>query len=94
MYGNANNNRLFLLFRICKPFFCAPTDSNVSVGLFKIVVWKEILDGRMDESSMPEGESWSYLEDTADSIKEATYRLKNMTLLDACVKYCSQKGFL
>ena len=48
----------------------------------------------MDESSMPEGESWSYLEDTADSIKEATYRLKNMTLLDACVKYCSQKGFL
>ena len=45
-------------------------------------LWKEILDGRMDESSMPEGESWSYLEDTADSIKEATYRLKNMTLLD------------
>ena len=38
MYGNANNNRLFLLSRICKPFFCAPTDSNVSVGLFKIVV--------------------------------------------------------
>ena len=36
----------------------------------------------MDESSMPEGESWSYLEDTADSIKVATYRLKNMTLLD------------
>ena len=45
-------------------------------------LWKEILDGRMDESSMPEGESWSYLEDTADSIKEATYRLKNMALLD------------
>uniref|UniRef100_UPI003FEE8460 hypothetical protein n=1 Tax=Gemmiger formicilis TaxID=745368 RepID=UPI003FEE8460 len=38
MYGNANNNRLFLLFRIGKPFFCAPTDRNVSVGLFKIVV--------------------------------------------------------
>ena len=38
MYGNANNNRLFLLSRICKPFFCAPTDSNVSVGLFKTVV--------------------------------------------------------
>ena len=48
----------------------------------KRALWKEILDGRMDESSMPEGESWSYLEDTADSIKEATYRLKNMTLLD------------
>lgn len=31
---------------------------------------------------MPKGESWSYLEDTADSIKEATYRLKNMALLD------------
>lgn len=45
-------------------------------------LWKEILDGRMDESSMPKGESWSYLEDTADSIKEATYCLKNMTLLD------------
>ena len=45
-------------------------------------LWKEILDGRMDESSMPKGESWSYLEDTADSIKEATYRLKNMALLD------------
>ena len=38
MYGNANNNRLFLLSRIGKPFFCAPTDSNVSVGLFKIVI--------------------------------------------------------
>ena len=36
----------------------------------------------MDESSMPEGESWSYLEDTAGSIEEATYRLKNMTLPD------------
>ena len=48
----------------------------------KRALWKEILDGRMDESSMPEGESWSYLEDTADSIKVATYRLKNMTLLD------------
>ena len=48
----------------------------------KSALWKEILDGRMDESSMPEGKSWSYLEDTADSIKEATYRLKNMTLLD------------
>ena len=48
----------------------------------KRALWKEILDGRMDESSMPKGESWSYLEDTADSIKEATYRLKNMTLLD------------
>ena len=36
----------------------------------------------MDESSIPEGESWSYLKDTADSIKEATYRLKNMALLD------------
>ena len=45
-------------------------------------LWKEILDGRMDESSMPEGESWSYLEDTAGSIEEATYRLKNMALLD------------
>ena len=45
-------------------------------------LWKEILDGRMDESSIPEGESWLYLEDTADSIKEATYRLKNMTLPD------------
>ena len=45
-------------------------------------LWKEILDGRMDESSMPEGESWSHLEDTADSIKEATYRLKKMALLD------------
>lgn len=45
-------------------------------------LWKEILDGRMDESSMPEGESWLYLEDTAGSIEEATYRLKNMALLD------------
>lgn len=45
-------------------------------------LWKEILDGRMDESSIPEGESWLYLEDTADSIKEATYRLKNMALPD------------
>ena len=44
-------------------------------------LWKEILDGRMDESSMPKGESWSYLEDTAGSIEEATYRLKNMALL-------------
>ena len=44
--------------------------------------WKEILDGRMDESSMPEGESRLYLEDTAGSIEEATYRLKNMALLD------------
>lgn len=39
-------------------------------------LWKEILDGRMDESSMPEGESRLYLEDTAGSIEEATYRLK------------------
>lgn len=45
-------------------------------------LWKEILDGRMDESSMPEGERWSYLEDTAGSIEEATYCLKNMALLD------------
>lgn len=30
----------------------------------------------MDESSMPEGESRLYLEDTAGSIEEATYRLK------------------
>jgi len=45
-------------------------------------LWKEILDGRMDESSIPEGESWLYLEDTAGSIEEATYRLKNMALLD------------
>ena len=44
--------------------------------------WKEILDGRMDESSIPEGESWLYLEDTAGSIEETTYRLKNMALLD------------
>lgn len=36
----------------------------------------------MDESSIPEGESWLYLEDTAGSIEEATYRLKNMALLD------------
>ena len=36
----------------------------------------------MDESSTPTGESWSYLEDTAGSIEEATYRLKNMALLD------------
>lgn len=45
-------------------------------------LWKEILDGHMDENSMPEGESWLYLEDTAGSIEEATYRLKNMALLD------------
>lgn len=45
-------------------------------------LWKEILDGRMDESSIPEGESWLYLEDTAGSIEEATYRLKDMALLD------------
>ena len=36
----------------------------------------------MGESSIPEGESWLYLEDTAVSIEEATYRLKNMALLD------------
>lgn len=28
----------FFLDENGKPFFCAPTDSNVSVGLFKIVV--------------------------------------------------------
>ncbi len=39
-------------------------------------LWKEILDGRMDESSIPEGESWLYLEDTAGLYREATYRLK------------------
>ena len=56
-------------------------------------LWKEILGGRMDESSMPEGESWSYLEDTADSIKEATYRLKNMALLDYITEcYKTKKG--
>ena len=54
-------------------------------------LWKEILDGRMDESSMPEGESWSYLEDTAGSIEEATYRLKNMALLDYITEYYKAK---
>ena len=33
-------------------------------------LWKEILDGRMDESSIPEGESWLYLEDTAGSMSQ------------------------
>lgn len=45
-------------------------------------LWKEILAGQVDENSMPEGENWSYLEDAADSIKKATYRLKNVALLD------------
>ena len=48
---------------------------NVSYGKkFWTDVWTK--------SSMPKGESWSYLEDTAGSIEEATYRLKNMALLD------------
>ena len=56
-------------------------------------LWKEILDGRMDESSIPEGESWLYLEDTAGSIEEATYRLKNMALLDYITEcYKTKKG--
>ena len=47
----------------------------------------------MDESSMPEGESWSYLEDTAGSIEEATYRLKNMALPDHITEcYKTKKG--
>ena len=50
--------------------------------LKKNVSYGKNLDGRMDESSIPEGESWLYLEDTAGSIEEATYRLKNMALLD------------
>ena len=50
-------------------------------------LWKEILDGRM------EGESWLYLEDTAGSIEEATYRLKNMALLDYITEcYKTKKG--
>ena len=56
-------------------------------------LWKEILDGRMDESSIPEGESWLYLEDTAGSIEEATYRLKNMALPDHITEcYKTKKG--
>ena len=56
-------------------------------------LWKEILDGHMDESSMPEGESWLYLEDTAGSIEEATYRLKNMALPDHIIEcYKTKKG--
>lgn len=47
----------------------------------------------MDESSMPEGESRLYLEDTAGSIEEATYRLKNMALLDYITEcYKTKKG--
>lgn len=47
----------------------------------------------MDESSIPEGESWLYLEDTAGSIEEATYRLKNMALLDYITEcYKAKKG--
>ena len=47
-------------------------------------LWKEILDGR---------ESWLYLEDTAGSIEEATYRLKNMALLDYITEcYKTKKG--
>lgn len=45
-------------------------------------IWKEILDGHMDESSLPEGEDWTYLKETAESLEAATYRLKNMVLLD------------
>ena len=45
-------------------------------------IWKAILDGHMDENSMPEGEDWTYLKETADTIKQATYRLKNVALLD------------
>ena len=45
-------------------------------------IWKAILDGHMDESSMPEGEDWTYLKETAESVEAATYRLKNMALLD------------
>ena len=31
---------------------------------------------------MPEGDDWTYLKENAESVEAATYRLKNMALLD------------
>ena len=54
--------------------------------------WKAILDGHMDENSMPEGEDWTYLKETAESVEAATYRLKNMALLDYITEINEESG--
>ena len=46
----------------------------------------------MDESSMPEGEDWTYLKETAESVEAATYRLKNMALLDYITEIDEESG--
>lgn len=55
-------------------------------------IWKAILDGHMDENSMPEGEDWTYLKETADTIMQATYRLKNVVLLEYITEINEESG--
>ena len=66
-------------------FLCSRYTVQKEMGIEikeKRKLWKVILDGQVDENSMPESEDWMYLKETANTIQQATYRLKNMALLN------------